>query len=112
MMETPRAGIKAEYMYGVITEITQDHSFQLPADAEFDNHAPLDGMVMQEIPAGRYSYFTHRRPLEQLGKNHAAIGQKWFPDSVFHAIQDPVIERYRTANMMGDMDILIPMQTI
>lgn len=80
-----------------------------------DTGSVPEGMVLCEIPSGRYAAFTHRGKLSDLPQTVKFIWGTWLPQSEYEYIEtQPDFElyddRFDSASETGEIDIYVPIR--
>ena len=68
-----------------------------------------EGMGLIEVPAQKYVVFTHKGPVENLGKTYHDINQKWLPEWGLERADGPELEEYDD-DFPASFRILIPVK--
>ena len=111
---------KVSYGYCDQTEeVPEGKEFRYMAAVEVkDNETVPKGMVAVEIPAKEYAVFTHKGPIDEIGKTYDYIYGTWLPESDFEADGchdfEYYDERFNDQNPMdkdSEVDIYVPVKT-
>jgi AraC family transcriptional regulator len=105
-------------MYGIVFERPgadrrHPHEMQYLAGVRVSSTAEVPtGMARHTLPAGTFAVFTHRGPIEAIGRTLAEIYREWLPQSPFRHAGTADVEmydrRFRTGRDDSKMEYWVP----
>lgn len=98
--------------YGVCSEMNKDGEFSYIACVKVSHiDAIPTGMVVKQVPTGKYAIFTFKEELSKLGEFYGNIYAIWMMELGLTHDDRPDYEHYDDRFMKnGEFDIYIPIQ--